>query len=98
MTRSQFRLQMADTVGWVASHWAANASRVPDDNINNREIPSAPYILERRHYFDRKGVPLRKLDKAFASKGQQEFPVSFVYPIDFEIYKSVDELPFAAKK
>lgn len=68
------------------------------DKVNNIEIPGAPYILERRLYFDRNGNQLRKLEKAFASKGQQEFPAEFLYPLDFEVYMSVDQLPFEAKK
>lgn len=63
------------------------------DNVNNREIPGAPYILERRLYFDQNGKLLRRLEKAYASKGQQEFPLRFIYPIDFEIYMSIDKLP-----
>lgn len=68
------------------------------DKKNNREIPGAPYVYERRVYFDEQGVLLKEIEKAFASEGMKEFPVDFIYPLEFEIYKSADELPFKSNK
>ncbi len=64
------------------------------DTANDREIPGAPYVLERRLYFDPNGKTLRKLEKAFSEKGKTEFPASYVYPIEFEIYMTIEQLPF----
>lgn len=63
------------------------------DTVNDREIPGAPYVLERRFYFDPNGKTLRKLEKAFSEKGKTEFPASYVYPTEFEIYMTIERLP-----
>ena len=64
------------------------------DFDRNRELPSGPYVVETRRYYDKAGKEIRFIRKAFIESSKKEVPVKYIRHIDFTIYKNISMLPF----
>ena len=59
-----------------------------------RDLPSGPYILEKRIYFDEQANIIKKLQKAYVASTKETIRIGAVHDIEPELYKNIESFPF----
>jgi hypothetical protein len=59
------------------------------------DLPPGPYVIEKRIYFSKKNQIIRSLEKAFVLSSKKDVPIKYLRQLDFDLYKSVQSLPFS---